>query len=1436
MSALRDLIVGEAELDDDSDEESYDEETGEVRRHGDRKDGINGHMQDSSEEEEDDDDEEAQRQVREGFIVDEEDELDDEERRRRKKKRRREREEEEANLDEEDLDLIGEANPNFERRAPAQPKLKRLKRGFKEDREPRVPRGVGDIFDSDEEEEMRPYDRARPRGIEDEFADFIEEDFSGEEGQDGEPDDADVKRPVPRNFLQGVKAAAGMDEMALEDLREAFGTGSEYDWALALQEDDQYDQRILDVDDPDALNKAIELKDVFEPSQLAERMLTEEDNVIRANDEPERFQIARKPYQHLELTPDLIKDEAIWVSDLILPKKDLDSRLHEPFRKSITKVLEFMVSEGYEVPFIFQHRKDYLIHAEQIPAIPDPYNPSASEYVTRADKLLNQSDLWAVFDLDLKFRALVDKRNALQKTYDSLKEGAGITDEVFEEMLPAAVSMEELQDIQDYVQFQHSARLADLALVNGAQVNGTQRRPGALRMIYERTRQSKVYGFVRAFGISADAFAKNASKTSGTRQYTEDPAERPDDMADSESVLDPPDFATGVQCLKAAKSMFAEEIVMSPRMRKVIRREFYQSAVIDCYRTEKGLRRIDDQHPYYEFKYLRNQQLGDIARRPGRFLKMLKAEEEGLVEVKVRFENYDTFKKKLYSDLESDNYSEIADAWNRERREALDMALLKLNKIMAKGVKEQVKDACETEIAKSCRDEYTKKLDQAPYKPKGMVLGTVPRVLAMSNGTGSFGRDAICWAWVEEDGRVFETGKFIDLGVGDRERGIEDGPDVQKLVELISRRKPDVIGVSGFSAETRKLYKQIEDIVETKDLRGADYEDEDGQDRSDKLEVVIVNDEVARLYQTSDRANREHPGFAPLTKYCVALAKYLQNPMKEYASLGGDIISISFDPSQGYLPPDKLVRSLETAMVDMVNLCGIEINEAVSNSYCANLLPYVCGLGPRKAAQLLKVINMNGGSVGSRAELVADPEVGRIGAVGPKVWNNCASFLFIEFDSSEQDSDYLDNTRVHPEDYDLGRKMAADALELDEEDIAAETQDNGAGAIVRKLIKDEAQEKVNDLILEEYAEQLEKNFNQKKRATLETIRAELQQPYEELRRNFALLSTEEIFTMFTGETRDSLTEGMIVPISIRRVADDYIEAKLDCGIDGTVSALAISNRPDVSAKQLFSVHQTVRAKLTHLNRKTLTASFSLNENDLRIPYHKENDHMVGEWDERQEEKDKESLQEKNDVSGRTQRVIKHPLFRPFNSIQAQEYLGSQARGDVVIRPSSKGPDHLAVTWKVSDNVYQHIDVLELDKSNQFTSGVTLKVGGKYNYSDLDELIVNHVKAMARKVDEIMLHDKYQNGSKADTERWLTTYTEANPKRSNYAFCIDPKHPGYFNLCFKAGLNAKLQSWYVKIVPQAFELQKNQYPDMRALCNGFKLLFSSMQQSKGVQRR
>jgi transcription elongation factor SPT6 len=51
-----------------------------------------------------------------------------------------------------------------------------------------------------------------------------------------------------------------------------------------------------------------------------------------------------------------------------------------------------------------------------------------------------------------------------------------------------------------------------------------------------------------------------------------------------------------------------------------------------------------------------------------------------------------------------------------------------------------------------------------------------------------------------------------------------------------------------------------------------------------------------------------------------------------------------------------------------------------------------------------------------------------------------------------------------------------------------------------------------------------------------------------------------------------------------------------------------------------------------------------------------------------------------------------------------------------------------------------------------------------------------------------------------TDEWLTTYTNANPKRSMYMFCFNREKPGSFHLCFKAGQKAKLQDWQVRVIP------------------------------------
>lgn len=1304
-----------------------------------------------------------------------------------------------------------------------QTKFKRLKRGHR-DEERRTERpGLAEIFSDDDEDaaDARPYGRPSHRQQADEFDDFIEDDFpEDDEERIQRQEDMEVARPKDKGLMVDT---TGLDKDALDDMEAIFGNGEDYDWALQIEEEEE---------DRHREEQTIELKDVFEPSQLVEKLLTDEDNEIRINDEPERFQIDRKPYKHLQMPPEAMKEEARWITNLMWPKKQLPSDLHGPFNKAIGKVLEFFIVDEFEVPYVFQHRRDYLIHAKKVRSQNNRDDPDAPEYAVDAEKLLTQDDLWRILELDIKFRSFVDRRNALDATFENLRTACGVNDPILEDMLRQAATMEELQDLQDYVNFQYSSELKDLSAMSGK--SKETKRPGARTALWERIRKSKAYKFVQAFGISPDRLAQNALRE-GTKVFSDDDPKPPMDLADT---LVDGDFQTADQVIHAARQLYAEELFVSPRMRKHFRINYYQMGLISCHRTEKGLRKIDEQHPYFEIKYLINQTIGDLAVKPEIFLKMMKAEEEGLVEIRVNLEGEREFRRALYTEFASDNFSDLADAWNSERQKVLDVAFGRLEQVIAKGVKDSLRTACQEELLKTCREEYFRRLDQAPLKPKGMILGTMPRVLTLSNGMMDPNREPVCWTWVEEDGRVLEHGKFVNLGRDEAQR--------QAFADLVKRRGPDVIGISGFSADTNRLIRDVEGIITEKDLRGPEYDDAETNDfRRDLLEVVVVNDEVARLYQDSPRAVAEHPSLGSLTRYCIGLARYMQNPMKEYAALGKDVTSLAIHPYQRYLPQDKLYKHLETAMVDMVNLVGVNINDAMGDAYTAHLLPYVAGLGPRKAQLLIKGINANGGVVALRDELVGDPEKHKLPVLGPKIWNNCASFLFIEYDATNPDSDPLDNTRVHPEDYELARKVAADALGLDEEDVKAEIDENGAPAIVRKLFREDEQEKVNELILEEYAEQLEREYQQRKRATLETIRAELQVPYEELRKNFATLPSDQIFTMFTGETRDSLCEGMIVPVNVRVVKDDFAIVKLDCGIEGRIEAHEISSQ--ASLRELLSQGQTVQAKLIDLNRKEFLCKLTMRPEELRRPYRKHQDHPRGQWDYRQEDEDREELREKDKVTGRTQRIIKHPLFKPFNSTQAEEYLGSQAAGEVVIRPSSKGNDHLAITWKVADGVYQHIDVLELQKETEFSVGKVLRVGGKYNYSDLDELIVDHVKAMAKKVDELMRHEKFRAESRADlgkqhqhplvvcgfgqiltqaTEKFLKVFIDANPTRSAYFFCLDTKHPGYFYLCWKANPTSRVVAWSVRVVPHAYELLKSQYPDMRALCNGFKLRYQS----------
>lgn len=335
--------------------------------------------------------------------------------------------------------------------------------------------------------------------------------------------------------------------------------------------------------------------------------------------------------------------------------------------------------------------------------------------------------------------------------------------------------------------------------------------------------------------------------------------------------------------------------------------------------------------------------------------------------------------------------------------------------------------------------------------------------------------------------------------------------------------------------------------------------------------------------------------------------------------------------------------------------------------------------------------------------------------------------------------------------------MASDAMEMDEEDAAGHKVVSQAVIALREA----GTQKLDDLSLDDFAEQLMVMLGIPQRLLLYTIREEMKDPYREERNPFTPPTIGEVFTMLTGETPLTMEAGLIVPVRVVRITkEDAIICKLDSGIEGTIASGFRADNDNEPAR--VAIGATLQAMVMELRPANFEVDLTIQPSILaggdtavrRIAVDKYYDMVAA-----ASERDVQNAQKKKS-SGRQLRVIKHPNFHNFNSGEAEAYLANQQRGDCVIRPSSK-EDHLAITWKVDQDLYQHIGssflpfrwlrvltsrfaaVHELNKPNEFAIGRTLRIAGRYTYSDLDELIVSHVKSMARKVDEMMSNEKYK---------------------------------------------------------------------------------------------
>ena len=171
-----------------------------------------------------------------------------------------------------------------------------------------------------------------------------------------------------------------------------------------------------------------------------------------------------------------------------------------------------------------------------------------------------------------------------------------------------------------------------------------------------------------------------------------------------------------------------------------------------------------------------------------------------------------------------------------------------------------------------------------------MKKGDTPAVMAMSWGKGEPHKDSIAAVFIDEAGRLREHTKLPNL---------VDQENQDEFLDMVKRRRPDVIVVGGFSIATTKLSRRIKELLSSSNSAQVDapsngWGEPSRQEESPSTPVIYVHDEVARLYQHSKRADEEFSALSSLSKYCVGLARYVQSPLNEYAALGSDIAAITF--------------------------------------------------------------------------------------------------------------------------------------------------------------------------------------------------------------------------------------------------------------------------------------------------------------------------------------------------------------------------------------------------------------------------------------------------------------------------------------------------------------------------------------------------------------
>ena len=355
------------------------------------------------------------------------------------------------------------------------------------------------------------------------------------------------------------------------------------------------------------------------------------------------------------------------------------------------------------------------------------------------------------------------------------------------------------------------------------------------------------------------------------------------------------------------------------------------------------------------------------------------------------------------------------------------------------------------------------------------------------------------------------------------------------LKDLFKKYDIDVVAIGNGTA-SRESEKLVAEAI-------SEYNDKD-------VKYVIVSEAGASVYSASEMAISEFPDLTVEKRSAISIARRLQDPLSELVKI--DSKSIGVGQYQHDLNKKRLTEVLDGVVEDSVNSVGVDLNTA---SY--SLLEHVSGISKTVAKNIVTYREENGAFT-SRAQLK------KVKRLGPSAFVQCAGFMRIADGKNP-----LDNTGVHPESYDVCKKMI---------EMLGYTMDD----IESKNI-DDIDDRVKNIGLKEISKKLEVG-----EPTLKDIILEIKKPGRDPRDEGMkpILRTDVLKI-------EDIQEGMVLKGTVRNVVD--FGAFVDIGIknDGLVHKSQMSNKFVKDPMEVVSVSDVVDVKVIGIDLDKGRVSLSM---------------------------------------------------------------------------------------------------------------------------------------------------------------------------------------------------------------------------------------------------